>query len=48
MHLFQAKAIINLLGNVCGGIKFARNLANERLSLKFFQGIFQILLEQYF
>ena len=45
MHLFQVKTVINLLENVCGGIKFARNFANERLSLKFFQGIFQILLE---
>ena len=48
MQLFKAKAIINLLENACGRIKFADNFANKRLSLKFSEGILEILLEQHF
>ena len=36
--------IINLQKNACGGIKFAHNLFNKRLSIKFPQGILKILL----
>ena len=48
MQLFTGKTITNLHENACGGIKFLKNFDNRRFSLKFFQGILQILSEQYF
>ena len=48
MQLCTANIIINLHENACGGIKFAHNFSNDRLTLKFSQGILQILLEQCF
>ena len=48
MQLLTAKTIINLHEYTFGGIKFAHNFSNKRLSLKFSQGILRILLEQYF
>ena len=41
------QTIINLHEKSCGGIKFAHNFTNKRLSLKFSLGILQILLDQY-